>query len=193
MTRTIVRVALLAATVTLCGGAPTGASPAFAVGHTSATAVQSGTPSTYLRVGSRGEAVRAWQLDVNLLSSLAPGVPSVDVDGIFGSQTASATRDVQRFTKVAVDGIVGPQTRAAMDGAIHRVPAAAGGPRSWRGSPTSRGLDSSSRTPMAEVASAASAVRVQAICVRSSGAPGSNSRSWLTWTTPRPAARRPGR
>lgn len=123
MNRTIARTTLLVATATLSTGALLGASPVFAANYTSTTFLQAGASAPELHAGSSGEDVRAWQRDLNLLSSEVTGIPSVTIDGVYGRQTASVTRDMQRYTKVTVDGVVGPRTRAAMDRAIHRVPA----------------------------------------------------------------------
>jgi peptidoglycan hydrolase-like protein with peptidoglycan-binding domain len=124
MNRTIARIPLLPATTTLSAGALLGASPVFAADHTSPTVLQA-TTAPYLHVGSSGDAVRVWQQDVNLLSSRVTGIPSIAIDGVYGPQTESSNWDMQRYSKVAADGVVGPRTRAALDRAIHRVPAGA--------------------------------------------------------------------
>lgn len=61
----------------------------------------------------RGQRVAQWQqqLDVALARPVA-------VDGIFGPQTAAATRELQRSRGLLVDGVVGPRTREAMRAAL---------------------------------------------------------------------------
>ena len=63
-----------------------------------------------LRQGDRGEAVRQLQ---EALKSL--GVYNGPIDGIFGSQTESAVREVQADNGLTVDGIVGPATWGAIN------------------------------------------------------------------------------
>jgi peptidoglycan hydrolase-like protein with peptidoglycan-binding domain len=58
--------------------------------------------------GSRGDAVERWQ------QRLADNGAGIAVDGIYGPNTAAATRSFQSNQGILVDGIVGPQTRAAM-------------------------------------------------------------------------------
>ncbi|HIK46822.1 MAG TPA: peptidoglycan-binding protein [Leptolyngbyaceae cyanobacterium M65_K2018_010] len=58
-----------------------------------------------LRPGMQGEAVRQLQQKLR-----AKGVYSGPIDGIFGSQTEAAVRQVQRSNNLTVDGIVGPAT-----------------------------------------------------------------------------------
>ncbi|NJL45959.1 MAG: peptidoglycan-binding protein [Leptolyngbyaceae cyanobacterium SM2_3_12] len=56
-----------------------------------------------------GEAVKQLQ---QRLQSL--GLYSGPVDGLFGSQTEAAVRQVQRINNLTVDGIVGPATWAVL-------------------------------------------------------------------------------
>jgi len=69
--------------------------------------IEPGSRPILLR-GSRGDAVEAWQ------ERLADVGAPVAVDGVYGPNTAAATRAFQREQDVLVDGIVGPQTRSAM-------------------------------------------------------------------------------
>ncbi|PID96438.1 MAG: hypothetical protein CSA84_04680 [Actinomycetales bacterium] len=64
-----------------------------------------------LRQGSRGEDVR------DLQQLLINHGYWLDVDGIFGGETARAVRDFQRSKGLTVDGVVGAQTWAALEGA----------------------------------------------------------------------------
>jgi peptidoglycan hydrolase-like protein with peptidoglycan-binding domain len=65
-----------------------------------------------VRRGSRGEAVRGVQRQLNLWRPLFgdPGSPELEMDGDFGPKTESAVRAVQRWAMIDVDGIVGPET-----------------------------------------------------------------------------------
>jgi peptidoglycan hydrolase-like protein with peptidoglycan-binding domain len=54
--------------------------------------------------GSRGDAVRAAQLQLRLLGYKIP------VDGVFGKQTSHAVRIFQKNQEQTIDGIVGPRT-----------------------------------------------------------------------------------
>lgn len=56
-----------------------------------------------LKLGSRGEEVRALQLKLRLYA-----------DGIFGKLTDEAVREFQRANGLTADGIVGPQTWAKL-------------------------------------------------------------------------------
>jgi pimeloyl-ACP methyl ester carboxylesterase len=58
--------------------------------------------------GSRGDAVRAVQRQLNARSS------SLAIDGVFGPQTALAIRRFQQANGLLVDGIVGPDTWYAL-------------------------------------------------------------------------------
>ncbi len=72
-----------------------------------------------LHTGSRGAAVRVWQIDIDRTADKVPGIPHIAKDGTFGPRTAAATRAFQRYAHIRVDGIVGPQIRAAMQTALH--------------------------------------------------------------------------
>jgi len=63
-----------------------------------------------LRVGSRGPAVSTWQTLLNRYAG-----QHLVVDGIFGNNTDTSTRNFQRFFGLTVDGIVGPKTWGMMD------------------------------------------------------------------------------
>ena len=63
-----------------------------------------------LRNGSSGTAVRELQFYLYLLSAYESSIPSVSIDGQFGSSTESAVRAYQRFAGLTVDGIVGRTT-----------------------------------------------------------------------------------
>jgi peptidoglycan hydrolase-like protein with peptidoglycan-binding domain len=68
-----------------------------------------GTGTRLLRRGDSGAPVATWQW--RLVQALARDIA---VDEQFGPMTEAATRDFQRASRIAVDGIVGRDTRAAM-------------------------------------------------------------------------------
>lgn len=57
-----------------------------------------------LKLGSQGNAVKAWQWLLNKL------VKSLSIDGIFGEVTKSATIKFQKQNNITNDGVVGPET-----------------------------------------------------------------------------------
>ena len=63
-----------------------------------------------LRQGSRGTDVRILQYMLALISEFDDTLPSLAVDGIYGSRTAQVVRTYQRSMGLLADGIVGPQT-----------------------------------------------------------------------------------
>lgn len=63
-----------------------------------------------LRNGSTGTAVRELQFYLYLMSAYQSSIPSVSIDGRFGSATEAAVRAYQRFAGLTVDGIVGRKT-----------------------------------------------------------------------------------
>jgi hypothetical protein len=67
-------------------------------------------PGVPLRLGSRGEDVRAVQ------QQLRNSVPTLTVDGNFGPRTRDAVIAFQRSRTLPADGIVGPQTWSALFG-----------------------------------------------------------------------------
>ena len=65
---------------------------------------------TVLRTGSTGSAVEQLQFWLNTLAQYDSAIPSVTVDGVFGSGTAAAVRAFQRKYGLTVDGVVGRTT-----------------------------------------------------------------------------------
>ncbi len=63
-------------------------------------------PST----GASGSAVEQVQFWLNTLAQYDSAIPSVKVDGVFGTATANAVRAFQRKYGLTVDGIVGQTT-----------------------------------------------------------------------------------
>jgi peptidoglycan hydrolase-like protein with peptidoglycan-binding domain len=65
--------------------------------------------------GSSGVSVRQWQTDLRAWQIFwAQCRPSVTIDGVFGTMTASATRCFQRAEGLDDDAVVGEQTLDAM-------------------------------------------------------------------------------
>lgn len=73
-------------------------------------APQSHYSGVKLRLGSRGDAVRHLQRELN------DDGASLAVDGVFGSRTLGAVKTVQSSARIAVDGVVGPHTWNALAG-----------------------------------------------------------------------------
>ncbi len=67
-------------------------------------------PGYLIREGSRGEEVATIQKWLFQLSKKYAQIPSIDIDGIFGPKTKSATIAFQRLFNLSPDGIVGPLT-----------------------------------------------------------------------------------
>lgn len=64
----------------------------------------------YLKIGSRGDAVK--KLQTNLNEFINSGLT---VDGDFGKKTDAAVREFQKLNGIGVDGVVGPITQKALD------------------------------------------------------------------------------
>ena len=83
---------------------------------TSEGEVSSGTLSdgtwggTVLRTGSTGSAVEQLQFWLNTLAQYEPSIPSLTVDGVYGTGTANTVRAFQRKYGLTVDGVVGRTT-----------------------------------------------------------------------------------
>lgn len=70
------------------------------------------TPTTILRRGDRGDAVKTMQ---TMLIKCGYSCGKAGADGIFGSGTESAVRKFQKTSKLSVDGLYGPKTKAALE------------------------------------------------------------------------------
>ena len=83
---------------------------------TSEGEVSSGTLSdgtwggTTLRTGSTGSSVEQLQFWLNTLAQYESSIPSLTVDGVYGTGTANAVRAFQRKYGLTVDGVVGRAT-----------------------------------------------------------------------------------
>lgn len=60
--------------------------------------------------GSTGERVELLQQYLNAIAEVYADLPSLEVEGIFGSQTESAVRQFQSLFGLTADGVVGEQT-----------------------------------------------------------------------------------
>lgn len=67
-------------------------------------------PAQSLRLGSTGEDVRFLQYMLSVLSSFIPEIPSLAVDGIYGSATRSAVLAAQRRFRLPETGVVDAET-----------------------------------------------------------------------------------
>lgn len=72
--------------------------------------IVSGIPSSYpgydLTIGSSGEPVITIQEQLNRIAENYPSIPTVTVDGIYGTATAEAVRTFQRIFQLPASGIV---------------------------------------------------------------------------------------
>ena len=69
-------------------------------------------PGTPLTVGSSGPAVTRVQTCLNNIAARYPSIPTITVDGQFGSATRDAVMALQRVFGLTADGVVGPVTWA---------------------------------------------------------------------------------
>ena len=72
---------------------------------------------TELKTGDRGDGVRVIQYYLAVIAVYNNAVPSVNIDGIYGSATESAVRSFQRFAGLGETGIVDEQTWNALSDA----------------------------------------------------------------------------
>ena len=63
-----------------------------------------------IRQGDRGDNVRFLQYMLAMLAEYIEEIPSVSVDGIFGTATANAVRSAQRFFGIPITGVVDKTT-----------------------------------------------------------------------------------
>lgn len=91
-------------------------------GETVSGSLSSGAwDGTALRVGSTGAAVEQVQFWLNTLSQFNSALPSLTVDGVYGSGTAAAVRIFQREAGLTADGVVGQATWNALYAAWRSV------------------------------------------------------------------------
>ena len=80
-------------------------------GETSSGTLSNGTwNGVALRTGSTGSSVEQVQFWLNTLAQYDSSIPSITVDGVYGTATANAVRAFQRKYGLTVDGVVGQTT-----------------------------------------------------------------------------------
>ena len=67
-----------------------------------------------LQEGSRGEKVRTLQYMLSVLAEFISSIPRVNIDGIFGQETANAATAFQRFAGLDANGAVNEATWDAL-------------------------------------------------------------------------------
>ena len=103
-------------------------------GETSSGSLSDGTwGGRTLRTGSSGNAVEQLQFWLNTISQYVSSIPSVTVDGRFGSGTAAAVRAFQRRYGLTVDGVVGEATWNAVYAQFFSIQSDNGTPNAYPG------------------------------------------------------------
>ena len=112
---------------------------------TSEGEVSSGTLSdgtwggTVLRTGSTGSAVEQLQFWLNTLAQYESAIPSVTVDGAYGTATANAVRAFQRKYGLTVDGVVGQTTWKELYDQFRSIQSDNGTPNAYPGTALRQG------------------------------------------------------
>ena len=94
---------------------------------------------TVLRVGSSGSAVEQLQFWLNTIAQYDSSIPSVAVDGIFGSGTRAAVLAFQRQAGLTADGVVGQLTWEAIYDEFRSIQSDNGTPNAYPGTPLRQG------------------------------------------------------
>ena len=109
-------------------------------GETSSGTLSDGTwGGTVLRTGSTGSAVEQLQFWLNTLAQYESAIPSVTVDGVFGSGTANAVRAFQRKYGLTVDGVVGRTTWTEVYDQFRSIQSDNGTPNAYPGTALRQG------------------------------------------------------
>ena len=109
-------------------------------GETSNGTLSDGTwGGTVLRTGSTGSAVEQLQFWLNTLAQYDSAIPSVTVDGVFGSGTAAAVRAFQRKYGLTVDGVVGRTTWTEVYDQFRSIQSDNGTPNAYPGTALRQG------------------------------------------------------
>ena len=109
-------------------------------GETASGTLSDGTwGGTALRTGSTGSAVEQLQFWLNTLAQYDSAIPSVTVDGVFGSGTATAVRAFQRKYGLTVDGVVGQSTWTELYDQFRSIQSDNGTPNAYPGTPLREG------------------------------------------------------
>ena len=103
-------------------------------GETSSGTLSDGTwGGTTLRTGSTGSAVEQLQFWLNTLAQYESSIPSLTVDGVYGTGTANAVRAFQRKYGLTVDGVVGRDTWTELYDQFRSIQSDNGTPNAYPG------------------------------------------------------------
>ena len=94
---------------------------------------------TVLRTGSTGSAVEQLQFWLNTLAQYESSIPSLTVDGVYGTGTANTVRAFQRKYGLTVDGVVGRDTWTALYDQFRSIQSDNGTPNAYPGTPLREG------------------------------------------------------
>ena len=94
---------------------------------------------TTLRQGSTGSAVEQVQFWLNTLAQYDSAIPSVTVDGVYGTGTANAVRAFQRRYGLTVDGVMGQNTWNELYDEFRSIQSDNGAPNAYPGTPLRQG------------------------------------------------------
>ena len=109
-------------------------------GETATGTLSSGTwNGTVLSTGASGSAVEQVQFWLNTLAQYDSTIPSVKVDGVYGTATANAVRAFQRKYGLTVDGIVGQTTWKELYDEFLSIQSDNGTPNAYPGTPLREG------------------------------------------------------
>ena len=89
--------------------------------------------SSVLKQGSTGSEVEQMQFWLSTLAQYESSIPSVTVDGVYGSGTAAAVRAFQRLYGLTVDGIVGLTTWTELYDQFRSIQSDNGTPNAYPG------------------------------------------------------------
>ena len=95
--------------------------------------------SSVLKQGSTGSEVEQMQFWLSTLAQYESSIPSVTVDGVYGSGTAAAVRAFQRRYGLTVDGIVGRTTWTELYDQFRSIQSDNGTPNAYPGTPLREG------------------------------------------------------
>ena len=95
--------------------------------------------SSVLKQGSTGSEVEQVQFWLSTLAQYESSIPSVTVDGVYGSGTAAAVRAFQRLYGLTVDGIVGRTTWTELYAQFRSIQSDNGNPNAYPGTALRQG------------------------------------------------------
>ena len=103
-------------------------------GETSNGTLSDGTwGGTVLRTGSTGSSVEQLQFWLNTLAQYESSIPSLTVDGVYGTGTANTVRAFQRKYGLTVDGVVGRDTWTELYDQFRSIQSDNGTPNAYPG------------------------------------------------------------